>query len=200
MSEDRYKVIDGVVCPEMKPVWGTYEYTGPQRCGKTTKMVEDLIDKILPSGFEPGDVWANFRIFIVGVNCVDTEELIRKFFEFKRTKVRHKVLMFDEVGQFLMARQWKDKEQSEAVNFIWQMPKRDIILLFCTNPGNSGDVILRLGAWHTVIPRFHFGRTRNEDFIRSSVSFNFDCRFVRGIITPDVVRIQSFFDSDDPVE
>jgi hypothetical protein len=186
--------------PGCNMLMGIYEYCGIQRCGKTTLMIRDLIEKILTRNFEPTDIYANFRIFIDGVNCLSTEALIEAIFKMKRDKERHKVLLFDEIGQFLAAREHMNKEQTKLVNFAWQMPKRDIILCYASNVGNSADVILRNATWITVVPRYFFGQTREEDYIKASVIFNYDCRVMRGIIIPGVAKYQAKFDSFEPIE
>lgn len=180
---------------------GLYEYVGIQRCGKSTCMVKDLVIKILPSGiFKPEDVWANFRVFIDGVHCVSTDELVETILKFKRDKVRDKVILFDEVGQFLLARGYMDKRQTEVVSFGWQMPKRNIIMLFASNVGNSADVILRDCAWLSIMPKFHLGVEREDDYIECAVIWNYDCVTRRGLIIPEIWKYQLMFDSYEAIE
>lgn len=184
----------------MNPRWiGLYEYCGIQRCGKSTMMVKDLVVKLLGQ-YDPSDVFANFRIFIDGVNCMETEALVQAVFRMKKDKLRHKIIMFDEAGQFLLARGYKNDEQTKFVSFAWQMPKRDIIMLYASNIGNSADVILRDATWLTVMPQYHAGQTREDDYIQSAIIYNYDCRIARGIITRGISKIQELFDSFEPIE
>lgn len=177
-----------------------YEYCGIQRSGKSTLMMADVQNKILPAGYRPEDVYANFRVFIEGVHCLSNEGMLEAILRMKRDKVRNKVLLFDEVGQELKARSFGDKVQTEVVSFAWQMPKRGILLLYCSNVGNSADIILRDATWVTVMPKYFHGVSRDDDFIRASVIFNYDCRIMRGVRVPGVWRYQRLFDSFEPIE
>lgn len=178
---------------------GIYEYCGRQRCGKSTLMMCDLVSKVLGE-FAPEDVYSNFRIKIDGVHCMCNAELISAVLGMKAEKVRHKVVMFDEVGQELKARSYTDKRQTEFVNFCWQMPKRDILLMYCSNPGNSADVIMRDATWQTVLPVYHEGLKREDDYIEASVIFNYDLRMMRGVRVYGVASVQELFDSFEPIE
>ena len=184
----------------MKIIEGIYEYSGIQRCGKSTMMVKDLVTKILPAGYKPENVWANFRIKILGINCLETMDLVQAVFDIKSKKLRDQVIIFDEVGQFMIARGYKDKDQTSFVNFSWQMPKRNIPMLYGSNVGNSADLILRDATWVTILPKYIHGATREEDYIESWVSFNYDRRFLTGIITRNVKIYQDMFDSYEPIE
>jgi len=178
---------------------GVYEYSGIQRCGKSTMMVKDLIR--LLSFYSPDDVYANFRIFIDGVHCMETMALVAELLRIKAEKLRHKIFLFDEVGQFMIARMWKAQEQTEVVNFAWQMPKRDIILLYASNIGNSADVILRDATWVTIMPQYFKDEEDEEgSYIVSDVIWNYDCVVERGLVTPGVIHYQRLFDSDEPIE
>jgi len=163
-------------------------------------MVKDLVTRILPAGYKPENVWANFRIRILGVHCLETMDLVQAVFDMKSRKSRDQVIMFDEVGQFMVARGYKDKDQTAFVNFGWQMPKRNIIMQYASNVGNSADLILRDATWVTVLPKYFHGATREDDYIESWVAFNYDCRVVQGIVTPGVSRYQELFDSYEPIE
>lgn len=154
-------------------IQGTHEYCGAPRQGKSTLMVRDLVCKLLPL-YAPDDVFANFPIFIPGVHCMENKDLIEAIFEIKRKKLRHKVILFDEVGQELKARESMNKVQTEYVNFSWQMPKRDIIQLYCSNPGKSADIILRLATCQTIIPHYHKGLTHEEDCIVAGIIYNYE--------------------------
>lgn len=180
-------------------VQGTTEYTGIQRCGKTTMMVHDYVDKLMWY-YEPCDVYANFRIYIDGINCMDTQALVGEMLRIKREKIRHKLFLFDETGQFWIARRWNKDEQIEAVNFVWQMPKRDIMLSVCTNVGNSADVIIRDGMWITVMCDFVRAERREDDYIDFAVSWNYDAVYEDGWILPAVWRYQELFDTNEPIE
>ena len=178
---------------------GIYEYCGIQRCGKSTLMVADLVNKLLGE-YQPEDVFSNFRIFIEGINVMSNEALIERILRMKRDKERNKVIMFDEVGQELKARGYADKTQTEVVNFAWQMPKRGILLMYCSNIGNSADIILRDATWQTIMPRYFPGPERSQDYIEATVIFNYDCRMMRGVRIPGVARYQELFDSWEPIQ
>ena len=179
---------------------GIYEYCGIQRCGKSTMMIKDLVTRMIPAGYKPENVWANFRIKIPDVHCLETMELVEEVFKMKGEKLRDKVILFDEVGQFMVARGYGNKYQTDFVNFAWQWPKRNWVMQYASNVGNSADLILRDATWVTILPKYFHGATREQDYIESWVCFNYDCRVVKGIITPGVSRYQELFDSYEPIE
>lgn len=185
------------------------EYCAPQRQAKSTLMVRDMIS-LLPH-YRPEDVYANFRIFIPGINCLENKDLIEAIFELKRNKARHKIICFDEVSQELRARDSMNRKQTELVTFAWQMPKRDITMLFCDNPGNSADVILRLAAAQTIVTRYHKVQRpdlpdalrtldiRKDDYITAGVINNWDMKTGRMKFT-NIAPIQELFDSFEPIQ
>lgn len=177
---------------------GVYEYCAPQREGKSTLMMCDLVVKCLPD-FAPVDIYANFQVNIDGVNCLTNSGMIDAILQIKHDRVRHKVLMFDEVGQELKARAYMDKTQTEVVGFAWQMPKMDIILMYCSNPGNSADIIMRDATWQTIITKYNHGQTRELDTITADVIHNYDLKITRGIIVHGVYAVQCLFDSFAPI-
>jgi hypothetical protein len=179
---------------------GIYEWCGIPRCGKSTLMVKTLVEDFLPAGYLPEDVYANFRIFIDGVHCLSTRELIDAIFWMKEAKVRRKLVLFDEIGQFFGGRSYSDKEQTKCVNFSWQMPKRDIPFLFSSNIGNSADIVLRDVAYQTIMPKYFPGECREDAYISSTVIYNHECRVVKGIVSPHVFVWQRLFDSNEPIE
>ena len=85
-EEARDRVIQGII-----------EYCAIQRQGKSTLMVRDMI--ILLPNYSPDDVYANFPIYIDGVNCMENLELIEAVFKIFKDKLRRKIILFDEVGQ-----------------------------------------------------------------------------------------------------
>jgi hypothetical protein len=163
-------------------------------------MMHDLVDKLIPSGVKPDDVWTNFPIFIPGVHWLNSDALKERILEMKRNEERDKVILFDEVGQAFTARGWKKQEQTDLVTFAWQMPKCGIVLLFSDNVGNSADIILRDAAWLTIMPKFVACSNREGDYIVNTIVFNYDLKLVRGLIVRNVARLQSLFDSDKPVK
>lgn len=177
---------------------GIYEYCGIQRCGKSTLMMADYITKLYPE-YSANDTYANFTVNIDGVHCMENEQLIDTILQMKADKVRHKVIMFDEVGQELKARGYMDKTQTDLVTFCWQMPKMDIILMYCSNVGNSADIILRLATWQTIMPTYIKGETHQDDYIDAAVIFNYDCRIMTGIQVYNVWTVHSLFDSLQPI-
>ena len=179
---------------------GVYEYCAPQRQGKGTLMMRDLKKKCLETGlWQPDQVYANFSVFIPGVHCMKNKTLIETILEFKRDEVRDKIILFDEIGQELRARSYKEKEQTEVASFVWQMPKMNILLMFASNPGNSADVILRDGAWYTIMPKYHYVNEGRDDYITAHVIDNYGCRILGPYQIPDIREYQELFDSWEPV-
>ena len=185
-EEARDRVIQGII-----------EYCAIQRQGKSTLAVRDMV--ILLPNYSPDDVYANFPIYIDGVHCLENLELIEAVFKIFKDKLRRKIIIFDEVGQELKARQSWDKVQTEFVNNAWQMPKRGIVLLYCSNPGNSADIILRDATWKTVMPRYHKGDTWGEDYITADVIFNYELWIAHWTIE-HIWPFQLLFDSWEPIE
>lgn len=179
---------------------GTYEYCGPQRSGKTTLMVRDLKEKVLPR-FKADDIFANQPIDIPGIHCVTTSELVEIVFDIMdHPDVRDKVISIDELSQFFMARASWDKDQTRFATGIWQMPKRGILLQYGSNPGNSVDVIIRLGTWVTVVPKYYHGERREDDYIVYGVSWNWDCKLSKGNVLRNVAQYQDLFQSFAPIQ
>ena len=178
---------------------GIYEYCGIQRCGKSTLMVRDLVEKLLRE-FKADNVFANFRLLIPGVTALNNSGMLDAIMETKRKKARDRVFLFDEVGQELKARSYGNSAQTEVVSFAWQMPKRNIVLAYCSNVGNSADIILRDATWQTIMPRYHHAGRWEDDWITARVIFNYDCRVMRGVVVRDVHQYQRLFDSYEPIE
>lgn len=187
--------------PARSKYYGIHEYCAPQRWGKNTLLQIDLMDKLLTDGgFEPDDVHCNFMMFIKGVHCYDTKGLIAAVNDMWARNVRHIVIVFDETGQFLIARQSMNKDQTSFVLKAWQMPKRDWVCLYADNPGNSADCILRLATQVTLLPRYFHGLTRDEDFILYDVIWNHDCMFECANRVDGLAWYQQFYDTEAAVE
>lgn len=177
-------------------IGGVYEYCGVPRCGKSTMMVKDLVSWVLANGrYDANKVWCNFVVDISGVHCLETEELIEQIFKIKASEEREHVMIFDEVGQFFMARSYKDRRQTDAVTFAWQIPKRGHILMYGSNVGNSADVILRDATQFTIMPRYFHGDRREDDYIEFALIKNYYGELIRGIRVPHVYRYQELFRS-----
>lgn len=188
---------NGVNFSGLRCIGKVQEYCAPQREGKSTLLVRDIVK--LTRLYRPEDIIGNFPIFIPGITAVENKDLIDAVFEIKRKKLRHKIIYFDEVGQELRAREAMNKVQTEFVTFAWQMPKRDITLLYCSNPGNSADIILRLATRQTIMPKYVHGRTRDEDYMRVWVINNYELRISEWRVW-NLVPFQDLFDSDAPVD
>lgn len=181
------------------PYQGIYEYCGIQRCGKSTKMMYDLVVK-LGKHFKPEDCISNFMIFIEGIEVYNNEDLLQRIVDMKNRKETHKVVLYDECGQSLMARGYKKEIQTEIVSFAWQFPKRDLIWLYGSNIGNSTDIILRDATWVSVMPHYFSGETRDKDYIISDIIFNYDARVIRGVVTHGVCVVQEYYDTEEPID
>jgi len=192
------EIRDGINDSGIRCIGKVQEYCAPQREGKSTMLVRDLVTKLLPA-YRPEDVYSNFKIFIPGINHLENKDLIEAVFEIKRKKYRHKVICFDEVGQELRAREAMKPIQIEFVTFAWQMPKRDISLLYCSNPGNSADIILRLATRQTIMPKYIHGIRRELDAIRAWVIFNYELKIAEFTVW-NLVPFQNLFDSFAPID
>jgi hypothetical protein len=178
---------------------GLYEYCAAQRQGKNTLMQRDLMEKILLL-YRPDQIWANYHIYIEGIHCLETDALINKAFELKEKEIRDQVFLFDESGQFLIARHSFNKTQTKFVLMSWQMPKMGWLLLYADNPGNSADAILRLATTVTILPRYYHGAQRMEDYIIADIIWDQDCLIERGRQLGGVAFYQRFFNTREPVK
>lgn len=179
---------------------GIYEYCGIQRCGKSTLMMCDLVCKLLKE-YRPEQVHSNFDIEIEGVNCYrENQVLLDKILEMKDKEIRGQVILFDECGQELRARGYMDKRQQKVVSFAWQMPKMGIVLMYCSNPGNSADIILRDATWYTIMPKYHRGITRADDYMEASVIYNYERKIQSGIVVSGFQKVQELFKTLQPIK
>lgn len=184
---------------------GTYEYCAIQRKGKTTLMVGDLVKLLDPAGpwrYRPDHVYANFPIFLDGVNCMNNAQMLETIDKAKRDRWRECVFLLDECSQppLFYARNTSDKLQTSRVTFIWQVPKRGHCWLVSDNVGLSMDIQMRDGTWFTIMPmKYYEGETRSMDYIEYRVIAGYEMWYQDWILhRPDL--IQSLFDSYHEVE
>lgn len=192
--KDGGSVVDFGGCIE-----GVYEYWGIQRVGKSTVMVRDMLRLCSFNGFSFDDVYANFGVFLPGVHCGSSDWLMREMCRIFDERLRHKIFMFDELGQFLGARNYKDKYQTKLANDLWQYPKRDLIFMYSDNVGNSADIVIRLATWETICPQFFEGDSREGDYIVCDIIKNYMGEVVKGVVIPEVWLFQRLFNTRDPV-
>ena len=186
--------------PLTYPVEGVYEYWGIQRVGKTTVMVRDILMLNEYSGYAWDEFYTNFKVFIPGVHCMNSQALMETILQTMKDKIPHRVFVFDELGQFLGARNYRDLYQTKIANSLWQFPKRDLIFMYSDNVGNSADIVIRLATWEVIAPRFYSGKTRDKDYIIVDVIKNYMCETVRGIVIPEVNYYQRLFDTRQPID
>ena len=181
-------------------VEGVYEYWQIQREGKTTLMVRDMLRLKEFYGVDWTRFHCNFRVFIDGVNCYSSQGLLERMVRAMDTKERDLVFCFDELGQFLGARNYADRFQTKIANDLWQFPKRDLVFLYSDNVGLSADKTIRLATWESIFPKYVHGQTREEDYIVASVIKNYMNMTVTGIVIPYVYLFQNLFDTREPID
>lgn len=189
-------------------IGGVYEYSGAARSGKTTLMMGDLMNKLLNKYFyeeyvyRPDEVWANYVVFLDGVNCVNNEKMLWVLNKARAERWRHKVFMVDECSQppLFYARNSRDDMQTKLVTSLWQMPKLGTTCLYSSNLGNSVDVQMRDATWASILPLSYHHNP--ED--RSLETLDF--RVVNGMevweqdmVLLNPAEIQEYFDSFAPV-
>lgn len=126
--------------------------------------------------------------------------MVDECFRLWAARERNIALIFDEVGQFMLARGYKDKRQTEFVKHAWQMPKRGWIMQYASNVGNSADIILRDATWVTICPHYVKGPTHYDDYIRFGVLYQYKRKKVTGLVLRNPWYWQQFFDSDQPID
>lgn len=181
-------------------VEGIYEYWQIQREGKTTLMVRDMLRLNQFYGVPWDRFHCNFRVFIDGVHCYNSRRLLERMVLAMKQKERDLAFVFDELGQFLGARNYADKFQTEIANDLWQFPKRNLLFLYSDNVGLSADKTIRLATWESIFPKYVHGETREDDYIVASVIKNYMNMTVTGIVIPYVYLFQNLFDTREPID
>lgn len=176
---------------------GIYEYCGVQRCGKSTMLVADLLR--IQDEHPSFPVYCNFECYIPGVKILSNDDMVDNILRIKRDKVRNVIILFDELSQVLSGRGYSNKVQTEVASFLWQMPKRGIILLYTSNIGKSVDLIIRDATWFTIMPNYKPGLTREGDWIEFFIIDNYGLRMSRGELH-NIIDLQGLFDSFAPIE
>lgn len=183
------------------------ENCAEQRKGKTTLMMADLLLKFLNpySGYDykPTEVYTNFVTYIDGINNGNNERMLAWLIQAKAEKWRHKIWLVDECSQppLFYARNFKSVKQTELVTHLWQMPKKDNIFEYTSNPGTTVDVQQRDATWYTQIPTYyhHSEISRDLDYIEYTIVKNYE-----GWYKDDILRhvniIQATFNTWLPVE
>lgn len=182
-------------------VEGIYEYWQIQRQGKTTLMVRDMLRIHEYLGFPDWDRFhCNFATRIAGVHSHSSEGLLNYMVFAMKSRLRHLVFVFDELGQFLGARNYMNTFQTEIANDLWQFPKRDFVFLYSDNVGLSADKTIRLATWESIFPQYVHGEGREGDYIVASVIKNYMNVTVTGIVIPYVYLFQNLFDTREPID
>lgn len=181
-------------------VEGIYEYWQIQREGKTTLMVRDMLRLNEFYGVPWDHFHCNFRVFIDGVHCYNSQGLLQRMVTAMQRKERDLCFVFDELGQFLGARNYMNTFQTEIANDLWQFPKRDLVFLYSDNVGLSADKTIRLATWESIFPKYVHGETREEDYIVAGVIKNYMNVTVTGIVIPYVYLFQNLFDTREPID
>lgn len=190
-------------------IFGIYEYCGIQRCGKSTMLVSDALrikhenDVLKYMGQEIHiRVISNFHTDIPGVEEYDNPGIIREILRIKKEKVRNVLILFDELSQVLTGRGFMKDEQTEVASFLWQMPKRWIVLLYTSNIGKSVDKIIRDATWQTIMPQYYEGPypDRHGSTIELDVIDNYQCDWDDEIVVTNVEKVQELFNTWQEIE
>lgn len=185
------------------PWIGVYEYIGVQRSGKSTEMTKILLDKILDPNlknpYQPHEIFCNYYIDIKGINCGDNEMVCHYMTTAWLNNWKHIVFVVDEASQLFLARNSKDLSQSELCKTVWQMPKKDTVFLYSSNPGKTVDKMLRDGTWTTIVTRWIKEHPiTGQPAISLKIIKNYENKSFK-IWSHDVTWIHNFFDSHQPI-
>lgn len=178
--------------------FGIYEYSGIQRCGKSTKLVDDAI-RIIEEN-KPNRIISNFNVKIEGVEKYSNEAMLKEILKIKKEKQRNIVILFDELSQVLTGRGYNKEEQTTIASFLWQMPKRFIVLLYTSNVGKSVDKIIRDATWFTIMPRYIEGENREGCILDCDVIANYDIWHEEGHEVVNVEYVQEIFNTWEEIE
>lgn len=166
------------------------EYSGRDRCGKTTMAVGDLFRLLETLRYSPGESWGNCFIGLEDYHYVDNERLL---FELEKTLMEHRqhlIYFIDDATQFFPARGYGNKRQSNVLAHIWQIQKQFCYIFYTDHVGKTVDLILDEATHYTLLPKY----SQVEDCIRYQVLFRRDVLIQKGIIER-VSLIQKRFDS-----
>lgn len=176
---------------------GIYEYSGIQRCGKSTKMVDDAIKVMLENKCRR--VVANFTLDIPDVECYEMLEFMEVWWQIIEEEQTNVLMLGDELSQFLASRNYGDKKQTKLVNSLWQFPKRKIVLLYTSNIGKSVDIIVDRATWQTILPVYIDVGDWKENYIRYDVADRLELWLDEGLEMVNPYVVQSLFDTEEPV-
>lgn len=161
-------------------------YTGRRGAGKTLTMVKDIV-KFYNNGWK---IYSNIEIKGVPTTILTSEEIA---FIDKDSSIKNCVLVIDEIQVIFDSRRSGSKANKNFSNFIQQIRKRNIILLYTTQYAGTTDLRIRQHTDIIVRPRYnknfeicdvvYFDITASEDaFMLDSMPFNkrvvFDARTI----------------------
>ena len=159
-------------------------YTGRRGAGKTLTLVKDVI-KFKALGWT---IYSNIKIEGVETNELTSEDIIDID---KKSELRNCVFVIDEIQVLFDSRRSSSKENKNFSNFIQQIRKRNIILLYTTQYAGTTDLRIRQHTDIIARPRYnkafkicdviYFDITASEEaFMSDSMPFNkrvvFDAR------------------------
>jgi len=177
---------------------GIYEYSGIQRCGKSTMLTAEAFRIVKKN--QPSRIISNYFIDIPKVEYFNSRLLCHEIIKIKDTKQFDILILFDEMSQYLSGRGYSDKSQTNVASFCWQMPKRRIVLLYSSNIGKSVDLIIRDATWQTILPSYHATNIRANDYISYVVIDNYSLWFTKNNILRRLEWIQKQFDTRQPID
>lgn len=167
-----------------------YEYSGPDRAGKTTMAVGDEFRLLEKGNYRPEECWGNQFLAVEGYHHVDNERLLWELEQTLNKHRQHLVYLIDDASGFFPARGYANKRQSEVLKHIWQIQKQFCTIFYTDHIGKSVDLILDEATHYTLLPRY----VEEEDKIYYRVLFRRDVWVEDGVIET-VSRIQRRFNS-----
>lgn len=127
---------------------GIYGYAD---CGKTL-LATAIIKRMLAirQFTEPVSV-----ISLPSTNArkLSVEEMRRFVLRLVDDEIKHTIVFLDEVDKIFKARDWKDKDQIDAVTNFWQTFKLFDTIIYTAHRGRGTDITLRLATDWLLLPR-----------------------------------------------
>lgn len=178
--------------PKIEPC--IVDYSGIQRCGKSTMLVKDLFQ--LKLAMPERKTYVNFALEMPDCLCMANEQMLEFLITAMERKIRDINVGVDELSQILTGRGYAKERQTRIASSLWQMPKRGWFFLYTSNVGASVDLIIREATTYTVLPKYIFGENgnREKDKIDYWAVSNYEQGLEKGI-EYNVAYYQRFFDT-----
>lgn len=146
-------------------------------------------------GYEGSECFGNVAVSLDGYQALSSMGIRSVMRALVTKKLRHKVVLIDEINRVYPARFWSDKDRTMELLSVWQDEKCFHWIIYTTHVGTSVDVLIREATQIILVPKFD----READEVRLSVINSLDLECHEEVI-PQVSRFFSVYDRWQPVE